>query len=187
MNSRPANTATIPWPDGVSPDDIVPVERATWEIPTAPAPSERMRDLDFLLGDFRGEYFDFTSQAPTSGVSSWQTRATHSGHIYELTLSVPVPKLNSRWIFGWHEPDACFYEIYHDDWGNHGRATSPGWQQGRLKFTGEFHMGGFQPGLVLVTQDEYTVVDENHFAKHEVIQTGEDSWVLADIVNCYRI
>jgi hypothetical protein len=182
------STQTIQWPDGVTPADIVPVDDAPWDVPKAPAPSERMRDLDFMIGDFRLEYIDFTSKTPTSGIGSWQGRRMLGGHVYEVTWSVTVPQLTSRWIYGWNERDSCFYEVFHDDWGDHGGATSPGWQDGKLTLTGEFPMYGFQPGLVVRSQDIYEVIDENHFVKHEVLQTNEnDSWVLADIVHGYRI
>jgi hypothetical protein len=160
-------------------DEIIRPAEDVLPRPDAP---ERMRDLDFMLGDFRVEYTNLTTNPPTTGTAQWSAGPTHRGHFVEMLQDLPAHDITSRWIFGFNQRDDEFFSLYQDDWGNYARPTSPGWQDGHLRFTGDCF--GF--GMYIVTQEDFEIVDENHYIKRSFIQNG-DAWIPGDVINCYRI
>ncbi|MBB4712578.1 MULTISPECIES: NlmOI [Streptomyces] len=147
-----------------------------------PAP-EKMRDLDFLLGDFRAEWTNFTADPPTKGIASWNTASTFNGHAYEMTQRVTEHDLTGRFVVQWVESDSAFSGYYYDDWGNRTLLTSEGWQDGHLTFLGECI--GFGKSFLL--RERYEIVDENHYVKCGFVKFEEiGDWIPADEVHCYR-
>ncbi|MFF7638603.1 NlmOI [Kitasatospora sp. NPDC008050] len=145
--------------------------------------SDRMRDLDFLLGEFRVEYTNLVADPPATGTASWTTRSVYNGHVYELLQSVPEHGIEGRWIFGWSASSSSFYGLYHDNWGNHSTPSSKGWDEdGAIRFVGDCF--GF--GQQFVTKEEFEVIDEDHFVKRSFAQQG-DAWVPSDVIHAYRV
>lgn len=167
-------------PEGVT--DIVAADSGEIVFPVAPPISERMHDLDFLLGDFRVEYVNLTTEKASTGIASWNTSPLYGGRFYQMRQIIPVPGIEATWLFGWSDVDQKFVSYYFDEWGHHGETTSPGWEDGHLKFTGESAVFG-QRYLFL---EDLTVIDKDHYAKHGYIRQG-DEWVQGDVIHCYRI
>ncbi|WP_217213159.1 hypothetical protein [Streptomyces sp. AC550_RSS872] len=149
-----------------------------------PSAPERMRDLDFLLGDFRAEWTNFTADPAQKGTAAWNTVSTFGGHAYEMTQLVPEHDLTGRFVVQWVERDKSFSGYYFDDWGNRTLLTTEGWQDGYLVFTGECM--GF--GHWFMLKERYEIIDENHYLKCGFIKFEADSeWIPADEVHCYRV
>ncbi|MEU1454948.1 NlmOI [Streptomyces avermitilis] len=154
---------------------------AEQEFTRPPAP-EKMRDMDFLLGDFRAEWTNFTADPATTGTATWNTASTFHGHAYEMTQRVEAHDLTGRFVVQWVESDSAFSGYYYDDWGNRTLLTSEGWQDGYLAFTGECF--GFGKSFLL--KEQYEVVDEKHYVKRGFIKFDEGDWIPADEVHCHR-
>ena len=151
---------------------------------TKPSPSEKMRDLDFLLGDFRTEWTNFTADPATKGTAAWNTVSTFSGHAYEMTQLVTEHDLTGRFIVQWVESETQFSGYYYDDWGNRTLLTSEGWEDGYLTFTGT--CVGF--GKTFLLKERYEIVDENHYLKCGFVSFDDgENWIPADEVHCYRV
>ncbi|MER6957797.1 MULTISPECIES: hypothetical protein [unclassified Streptomyces] len=151
---------------------------------TKPTASEKMRDLDFLLGDFRTEWTNFTADPPTKGTAAWNTASTFAGHAYEMTQLVPEHDLTGRFVFQWVESESAFSGYYYDDWGNRTLLTAEGWQDGYLTFIGECF--GFGKSFLL--KERYEIIDENHYVKCGFVKFDtEGDWIPADEVHCYRV
>jgi len=162
--------------------DAVPVDRLVASLPPAPAPAERLHDLDFLLGDFRVRYVNLTTPRPTTGEARWDTRVVNGGHHYEMTQTISVPGITAKWIFGWDQLADEFVSFYYDDWGNYSTATSPGWQDGHLRFSGECLAFGGRYRF----QEDLQVVGENHYRKIGFLWL-DGKCVQGDLINCHRI
>ncbi|MEU4877007.1 hypothetical protein [Streptomyces sp. NPDC021608] len=151
---------------------------------TKPPAPERMHDLDFLLGDFRTEWTNFTADPPTKGTASWNTASTFGGHAYEMTQLVTEHDLTGRFVVQWVESDSSFSGYYYDDWGNRTLLVSDGWQDGCLTFTGD--CVGF--GRTFQLRERYEIVDENHYLKRGFVKLDpEGDWIPADEVHCHRV
>ncbi|MEV6423779.1 hypothetical protein [Streptomyces sp. NPDC051662] len=149
-----------------------------------PAAPEKMRDLDFLLGDFRAEWTNLTAEPAAKGTADWNTVRTFDGHAYEMTQLVPQHDLTGRFVVQWVERESSFSGYYYDDWGNRTLLTTDGWQDGYLAFTGECM--GF--GHWFLLKERYEIIDENHYLKCGFIKYEADSdWIAADEVHCYRV
>ncbi|MGX5187181.1 NlmOI [Streptomyces avermitilis] len=149
---------------------------------TRPPTPEKMRDLDFLLGDFRAEWTNFTADPATTGTAAWNTASTFHGHAYEMTQRVEAHDLTGRFVVQWVESESSFSGYYYDDWGNRTLLTSEGWQDGYLAFTGECF--GFGKSFLL--KEQYEIVDEKHYVKRGFIKFDEGDWIPADEVHCHR-
>ncbi|MET7996139.1 DUF1579 family protein [Amycolatopsis sp. NPDC005232] len=152
------------------------------EFPARPPAPVQMHELDFLLGEFRCEYTNLTTDPVSSGVATWTTVPILGGHYYEMTQTVPVPGVSSRWVFGWNQADSTFFTSYYDDWGNHGATKCEGWQDGELKCTGDY----FAFGQPFVFQEVFAQVDDDHYTKHGFVRQA-DAWVPVDVIHCHRV
>ncbi|WP_128382277.1 NlmOI [Streptomyces cavernae] len=148
---------------------------------SAPEPAEQLHELDFLLGDFRCEYVNLSSEPPTAGTASWNTQPVAGGQYYEMAQWIPVPGIRARWLFGWNKVEEKFFSHYTDDWGNHGTTSCQGWEDGSLRCVGEYVAFG-QP---FVFQEELTPISPDHFRKRGFVKQGDD-WVQVDLINCFR-
>ncbi len=163
--------------------DSVPADSGEVVFPTQGEVAGEMRQLDFLLGDFRVEYTNLTTEKVTTGEAKFSTRPVVGGRFYEMTQYVPVPGIIATWLIGWSAVDASFACFYYDDWGHHGTFTSPGWTpDGHFRISGESAVFGGRHSFV----DDFTVVDADHFVKHGFIAVGDDL-IAGDRMHCYRI
>jgi hypothetical protein len=170
--------------DFTLPTDLVSGTEAEAQLAafSAPPPAEQLQQLAFLLGEFRCEYVDLSSQPPTSGVSYWTTVPVLGGHFLEMTQQVPVPGIHSRWTFGWNAAEQSFFTTYADDWGNHGSTRCAGWEDGKLNCIGEY----FAFGGKFVFNERFQIVDADHYRKECFVQTP-DGWNQIDRVDATRI
>jgi hypothetical protein len=146
-----------------------------------PQPAAELKQLDFLLGDFHCEYTNLASNPPTAGTAEFNTRAIDGGHFYEMTQLIPVPGLECTLIFGWDPVHHRFVVFYHDDLGNHGTATSAGWDAGHLRFTGDYVVDG----KAFVFQEDFSVAGPGHYLKNCFVRNGDD-WTQVDRIECFR-
>ncbi|AOS63731.1 DUF1579 domain-containing protein [Actinoalloteichus hymeniacidonis] len=149
---------------------------------TAPKPAEQLHELDFLLGAFRAEYAEVSFDPPKTGVSFWTTETAMDGHVYEMVQDVPGPGILARWTFGWDTVGQNYFTTYYDNWGNHGSTRCQGWEDGKLNFSGEY----FAFGSKFVFNEQFTIVDADHYRKEGSVKEGDD-WRLLDVIECYRI
>ncbi|MEV6380911.1 NlmOI [Streptomyces sp. NPDC051773] len=162
--------------------DSLPADSGEVVFPGRPDVAPEMKQLDFLLGDFRVEYTNFTTEKVTTGEATWSTRPVADGRFLHMTQTIPVPGIVADWLFGWSEVDSAFICFYYDDWGNHGTFTSPGWVDGRFRVSGDSAVFGGRHSFV----DDFSVVDDDHFFKKGFIAVGDDL-VQGDEMHCYRI
>ncbi len=145
-----------------------------------PPPSERMHDLDFLLGSLRCLF-------RTGAVRTARVRPILGGHYYQLDLTHVRPRKKERirgsWVLGWDRVDSAFVSYYFDDAGIQGTSTSPGWQDGHFVLTGSFVLGELQQHAVI--KSDITRIDEDHFTIAEHIEKN-GTWVLLDTQDCAR-
>ncbi|MFJ2114223.1 MULTISPECIES: NlmOI [unclassified Streptomyces] len=162
--------------------DSVPADSGEVAFPVREDVAEEMRQLDFLLGDFRVEYTNLTTEKVTTGEATFSTRPVADGRFYEMTQHIPVPGITATWLIGWSTVDAAFACFYYDDWGHHGTFTSPGWDDGHFRISGDSAVFGGRHRFV----DDFAVVDADHFVKHGFIVAG-DELIPGDLLHCYRI
>ncbi|MFG2619441.1 hypothetical protein ACGFXC_17700 [Streptomyces sp. NPDC048507] len=151
-----------------------------------PAGPEKLRDLEFLLGDFRVEWTNFTADPATTGVATWNTESTFGGHAYEMTQRVDEHDVNGRFIVQWVESESVFSGYYYDDWANRTLLTSEGWKDGFLSFTGT--CVGF--GKTFLLKEQYEVVDAGHYVKRGFVKFEEGDgadWIPADEIHAHRV
>ncbi|AJP05833.1 hypothetical protein TU94_22515 [Streptomyces cyaneogriseus subsp. noncyanogenus] len=142
-----------------------------------------MRDLDFLLGDFRAEWTNLLADPADTGIAEWNTTATFSGHAYEMTQYVAQHDVNGRFVFQWDGVNEKFTGYYYDDWGNRATVECAGWEDGHLAFVGECF--GFGKSFRL--KERFEIVDENHYVKRGFVQLDGADWMPADEIHCYRV
>ncbi|MGA4847286.1 DUF1579 family protein [Streptomyces sp. G5(2025)] len=145
-----------------------------------PPPSERMHELDFLLGSLR-------CLSHSGSIRTARVRPILGGHYYQLDLiHVRSPKkerVRGSWVLGWDRVDAAFVSYYFDDAGMQGISTSPGWQGGHFILTGSFVLGESQQHKTI--KSDITRVDEDHFTIEEHIEEN-GTWELLDTRDCFR-
>jgi hypothetical protein len=141
-------------------------------------PSERMRDLDFMLGSISGVLNTGTKM-------TGEIRSVLGGTYYEFHLTVNREngqQVNGRHVTGWNAADMVFSSYYYDDAGMQGPATSPGWRDGKLTFQGRYTLGDDYAELRTV----FERIDEDHFVVTEsMLHEGE--WKVLDIQDCHRV
>lgn len=172
---------SLPSPDELA-RDSVPADSGEVVFPERPEIAAEMKQLDFMLGDFRVEYTNLTTEKVTTGEATWTTRPVADGRFHEITQRIPVPGITATWLIGWSAVDSAFAAFYYDDWGNHGTFTSPGWVDGHFRISGDSAVFGARHSFV----DDFTVVDDGHFTKQGFIAVG-DELVPGDLLHCYRI
>jgi hypothetical protein len=145
-----------------------------------PPPSERMHELDFLLGSLRCVF-------RTGSIRTARVRPILGGHYYQLDLTHVRPRKKERvrgsWVLGWDRVDASFVSYYFDDAGMQGTSASPGWQDGHFALTGSFVLG--EPAQRVVIKSDITRIDEDHFTIEEHIEKN-GKWELLDTQECTR-
>ncbi len=162
--------------------DSVPVESGAVVLPSRNDIAPEMRQLDFLLGDFRIEYTNLTTDEVTTGEATCSTRPLADGRFYELTQRIPVPGIVATWLIGWSDVDKSFVSFYYDDWGHHGTFTGPGWVDGHFRLRGDSAVFGTHHAFV----EDFEIVDADHLVKHGFIVVGDDL-VPGDILHFHRI
>ncbi|MBM7171047.1 DUF1579 family protein [Streptomyces sp. G44] len=150
-------------------------------VPTGgPPPSERMHELDFLLGSLRCLF-------RTGPIRTARVRPILGGHYYQLDLTHVRPRKKERvrgsWVLGWDRVDAAFVSYYFDDAGMQGTSTSPGWRDGHFVLTGSFVLG--EPARRVAIRSDITRHDEDHFTIEEHIEKN-GRWELLDTQDCAR-
>ncbi|MEU1022029.1 DUF1579 family protein [Streptomyces sp. NPDC005904] len=150
-------------------------------LPTsAPPPSERMRELDFLLGTLRCLF-------ATGSLRTARVRPILGGHYYQLDLTQVRERKSGRvrgsWVLGWDRVDGRFVSYYFDDAGMRGTSTSPGWRQGHFVLTGTYALGESQRPVAI--KRDITRVDEDRFTIREHIEKN-GTWELLDTQDCHR-
>ncbi|MFI0408233.1 hypothetical protein [Actinomadura sp. 3N508] len=151
----------------------------------SPPPPEQLRQLDFLLGSIEciGE-----PQAPEVSESGepivllTDAAPTLAGHFLQMDVVWPGT-LAGRWLFGWNPVDANFISYYIADSGSHGSATSPGWEDGRLTFTGGYTIAVENTHPVM--RDVFIPIDDDHFVIEESAEV-DGQWIPLVTFSCTR-
>ncbi|MEV0221373.1 NlmOI [Streptomyces sp. NPDC050704] len=162
--------------------DSVPADSGAVVFPGRNEVAEEMRQLGFLLGEFRIEYTNLSTETVTTGTATCATRPVADGRFYELTQHIPVPGIVATWLLGWSDIDRSFACFYYDDWGHHGTFTSPGWVDGHFRIAGDCAVFGAHHRFV----DDFTLVDDDHFVKHGYIDV-DGNLLPGDVLHFYRI
>jgi len=150
--------------------DSVPADSGEIVFPARNEVAAEMRQLDFLLGDFRIEYTNMTTEKVTTGEATCSARPVADGRFCEWTQHIPVPGIVATWLIGWSDVDESFVSFYYDDWGHHGVFTSPGWVDGHFRISGDSAVFGATHRFV----DDFEVVDADHFFKRGYIGVGDE-------------
>ncbi|CNG61529.1 Uncharacterised protein [Mycobacterium tuberculosis] len=104
-----------------------------------PAPKQ-MAQLDFLLGEYRGETTPVPDEGPLQVIM--QGRKILDGNFYEVKLVFPTNTetgaVVAYWDFGWDSVNGRYVAQYADNLGSYGTVHSPGWEDGSFRFTGEY-------------------------------------------------
>ncbi|MCX4902873.1 NlmOI [Streptomyces sp. NBC_00878] len=140
-----------------------------------------MKQLDFLLGEFRLEYTNLTTEQVTTGRATSSGKALADGRFHEITQYIPVPGITAVWLIGWSDIEGHFVSFYYDDWGHHGTFTSPGWEDGHFRITGDSSVFGGRHRFV----DDYEIDEDGSVLKKGYVYIGEDL-VPGDIVRFRR-
>ncbi|NLU76576.1 DUF1579 family protein [Streptomyces sp. HNM0575] len=147
-------------------------------------PSERMRELDFLLGHHR-----CVGRAPEDGsaptVMYMHGRPTLGGHYYNVDFTWPGV-MSGRWIFGWNPVDEEYNVYYLADSGTQGTAASAGWSGDEFQITGEYSVAEMNAHRAV--RDVFSRGDESQFVTHSYVRSEEDGrWILLDVFEAHRI
>ncbi|WP_263172706.1 DUF1579 family protein [Streptomyces sp. SCSIO ZS0520] len=168
----------------LTPEDAKLVDYLDNHRPTArpviehPKPSERLKELDFLLGKMT---VTFNTGVRMEAVTQ---RIMHDHYIQmdlKSTYADGTPKLEGKWLIGWSEVDQQFESYYVDTLGTLGVSTSPGWQGDHLEFIGEHVLG--EVGVRSKSKDAYTPIDATHFRLDAFVEANGE-WKLYDIQEC---
>lgn len=147
------------------------------ELKGSQPPSERMHDLDFMLGSI-------ACVLNTGTKMTGEIRPVLGGNYYEFHMTVNREngeQVNGKYVTGWNAVDEVFSSYYYDDAGMQGCGTSPGWRDGELTFQGRYTLGDGYCELRSV----FTRIDEDHFVCTELI-LDEGEWKVLDTQDCHR-
>jgi hypothetical protein len=157
-----------------------------------PAPPQ-VRQLDFLLGKYNCRL----PNEPDGPVRvSMSTQRGLDGHYYyneirQFFYSAAVPDVHALGVYGWNPVDQKILLQYHDNWGSSGTGSSPGWQDGHLRFAGDILQvtgpspTGVAPGIHMTLTDDWFVVNPGHFTLGQVI-TLPDGNSTTGALDCRR-
>ncbi|BCB82754.1 hypothetical protein [Phytohabitans suffuscus] len=157
-----------------------------------PAPPQ-VRQMDFLLGKYDCRLPD----DPTGPVQvRWNTRRGLDGHYYyaevwQFFYNAAVPDVHALGVYGWNPVDQRITLQYHDNWGSAGTGSSPGWQDGHLRFAGDLLQvtrpspTGVTTGIHLRLTDDWVIVSPGHFTVAQVVTLPDGSSVTG-AMDCRR-
>ncbi|MFI0487630.1 DUF1579 family protein [Actinomadura sp. 9N215] len=153
-------------------------------------PPPQVRGLDFTLGTF-----DCTQPGQTKLEVTMAAKRGLGGHYYysDVTqyMAAPYPNVYGKGVYGWNPVDGTFIMQYHDNWGSSGTASSPGWQDGHLRFAGNLlqvlnpNPTGTAKGVTLGIKDDYQVIDRNRFTIAQTV-TSPDGTSKNGNLDCRR-
>jgi len=158
-----------------------------------PAPHQ-MAQLNFLLGSFR------CLTPPVPGVGRLTMYETTSkildGNYYQMIIKIPLSgtvALGGYWIFGWDALDHNYTAQYFDNMGTMGTTTSPGWQNGHFKFTGQYidvlkagGVSGLGKGWHITSQDDLAITGPGRYSDSSTYVQG-GHWKSAGVTDCQKI
>jgi hypothetical protein len=157
-------------------------------------PAHQMSELDFMLG----KYTCLTAPFPHLGRLTMyeSTRKILDGNYYQMTVKLLIPGeglFTAYWTLGWDSVDHNYIAQYFDNTGTTGTATSTGWQDGHLKFPGQYvkvvtpgGASGIGKGAQETAQDDFFIVGPGHYIDaSSVLQNGQ--WVSAGANDCQKI
>ena len=94
-----------------------------------------MQSLNFLLGKYK---CILTSSLGAGSVTLYETTTSIlGGNYYQMSVEIPG-KLNGYQTYGWNPVNHDYIGQYFDDGSTTGVATSPGWQDSKLNFAGQY-------------------------------------------------
>jgi hypothetical protein len=159
-------------------DSVPPTVEQEW---TSPPPPEQLKQLDFLRGSV-----ECLGESHVEGMDPMvlltEAGPTLAGHYLQMDVTWPNT-LIGRWLFGWNPVDSMFITYYIADTGSHGSATSPGWEDGKLVFTGSYTIAVENTHPVM--KDVFTLIDEDHFLIEEYMEV-DGQWVPLVTFTCRR-
>lgn len=163
------------------------MEKTASEAPlwVSPPPPEQLSQLDFLRGSVEcvgKPHVPEGHEEPDPIVLLTTTSPTLAGHYLQMDVVWPGT-LAGRWTFGWNPVDNEFITYYIADSGSHGTATSPGWEDGKLVFTGSYTIAGENSHPVM--KDVFIPIDDDHFVIEESAQM-DGQWVPLVTFQCTR-
>ncbi|NGO72956.1 DUF1579 family protein [Streptomyces boncukensis] len=148
---------------------------------TLPAPPQ-MRKLAPLIGSWR--CIDNPEPGTPRTVMYVKTQRSMDGHYVTIDAKTASGDLHGRTVWGWNPVDKNYIGQYHDDWGTSSTTTSPGWQDGHLKFKGPLVQvakpdpAGDAEGAHMDLVDDYTVVGKHHFKVRSTVSLKDgQAWV----------
>ncbi|GAA4468970.1 hypothetical protein [Phytohabitans houttuyneae] len=171
---------------GVPPATAAPAQRPPRGSDVFPAP-QQIRALDFMLG----RHVCRLPGDPTGPVRvTMDVRKQIDGHFYYAELrqflySATLPDPHAMGIYGWDPVAGKLILQYHDNWGSHGSGTSPGWQDGHLRFTGQLSQvaaptsTGVTTGFPIQLADDWQVIGPGHFTLSQTATLPNGSSVTA--------
>jgi hypothetical protein len=152
--------------------------------------AHQMAELNFLLGRYKclSTPGDLTTYESTSKILD--------GNYYQMVVKFFIPgagMFTAYWTLGWDSVDHNYIGQYFDNLGTTGTATSAGWQNGHLKFPGQYvkvvtpgGASGAGQGARQTAQDDFVSVGPGHYIDSgSVLQNGQ--WVSASGSDCQKI
>jgi len=157
-------------------------------------PAHQMAELDFLLGGYKCLTAPYPQYGRLTVYES--TRKILDGNYYQMTITIPIPgvgTISAYWTFGWDPVDLDYIAQYFDSLGTTGTSTSAGWQNGHLKFRGQYvnvvtpgGVSGVGKGERLAAQDDLTIAGPGHY-----IDSSSDrpngQWISTGADDCQKI
>ena len=152
-------------------------------------PPHQMARLNFLLG----EYKCLTGLGLTMSES---TRKILDGNYYQMEIAIPIPgkgTFTAYWTLGWDSINQNYIAQYFDNMGTIGTATSPGWQNGHLKLSGQYidvlkpgGVSGISKGIRITSQDDLAITGQGRYTDtSSYVQNGK--WETAGTSDCQKI
>lgn len=156
---------------GFAPASASPAGRSEKVRPVPfPAPPQ-VQAFDFMLG----RHVCKRPGEPTGPVRvRMNVRKEIDGHYYyaefrQYLYSETLPDPHAMGVYGWDPVAGKLILQYHDNWGSYGTGSSPGWQDGHLRFTGQLSQvaapnpSGVTTGFPIGLADDWQVLAPGHF------------------------
>ncbi|GGM70973.1 hypothetical protein ACFFX1_23470 [Dactylosporangium sucinum] len=180
--TQPAAGSAVPPGDGADPIII------------NPAPHQ-MSELAFFLGEYRGLTSDVPDEGPLKVIT--KTASILDGNWYQMQMVMPTNTETGTvvgwWNFGWDSVALQYVAQWYDNLGSYGTATSPGWVDGHLRFTGEYTRviiaggtSGVSEGQVIKSIDDFSFVAPGHL-RDDITYLVDGKWEPCGVIDLHKV
>lgn len=152
-------------------------------------PPPQMRSLYAMLGKFTCPEKAEPGQPAEEGYMTGSKGL--GGHFLDTRVDIPGV-LHGRGTMGWNPVDKEYFAFYADDWGSTSTATSKGWKDGHLVFTGPIVQvlspdpSGNAKGVRMTLTNDYRLIDRDHYTVVQTISVPDGPTVRSTF-ECRRV